>query len=74
MTMRDSHIVEASEELAKLSPSSKLNAEWRFFTHLRDIGRRTADAWLDKNFASIGKRSTFDLKEHFHTTRIDGEL
>ncbi len=68
------HIIEAGDELLSLGASSKLNAEWRFLTHLRDIGRRTADAWLSTNFDSIGKRSTFDLKDHFHSTRIESEV
>ncbi len=68
------HIIEAGEDLLSLNASSKLNAEWQFLTHLRDIGRRTADAWLAANFDSIGKRSTFDLHEYFHSTRIEGEI
>ncbi len=68
------HIIDAGEELLALSASSKMNAEWRFLTHLRDIGRQTAGTWLAAHFDNLGKRSTFDLGEHFHTTRIDGEV
>ncbi|MEM7425573.1 MAG: patatin-like phospholipase family protein [Pseudomonadota bacterium] len=68
------HMIEADDELASLSASSKLNAEWKFLRHLHDIGRRTAADWLDRNFASIGKKSTFDLGEYFKGTRIEGEI
>lgn len=64
------HIIDASDELAPLNASSKSNVEWRFFKHLHDIGRRTAQAWLAENYKHVGKRSTFDLKEHFQSTRI----
>lgn len=59
------HIVQCQEELMPLGASSKLNAEWAFLTHLRDIGQRAADAWLDENFDAIGTRSTVDLRAMF---------
>ncbi|MEM8688360.1 MAG: patatin-like phospholipase family protein [Pseudomonadota bacterium] len=68
------HLVEADDELSKLSASSKLNAEWAFLVHLRDIGRNTASEWLDQNFGALGKHGTFDLTEHFRSTRIEGEI
>lgn len=52
----------AAEELKPLQASSKLNAEWDFLTHLRDLGRETAKDWLDRHFDDVGKRSTFDLR------------
>ncbi len=68
------HMIEADDELASLSASSKLNAEWKFLQHLHDIGRRAAEEWLKDNFSAIGKKSTFDLAEFFRSTRIEGEL
>lgn len=68
------HIIEADEELKALSASSKLNAEWRFLSHLRDIGRAAAGEWLEANFHNLGKRSSFNLGEFFASTRIDGEV
>jgi len=62
------HIVENEEALKPLGASSKMNAEWAFLTHLRDLGRETAAVWLAKNFASIGKKSTVDLTEVFAGT------
>ena len=59
------HRITAAEELAALSASSKLNAEWRFLQHLRDIGRNAADRWLDAHFDALGVRSTLDLRTEF---------
>jgi NTE family protein len=42
-----------------------MNAEWQFLTHLRDIGRRAAEAWAAENYAHIGHRSTVDLRQEF---------
>ena len=56
------HIIENESALMKLGASSKMNAEWAFLTHLRDLGRETAAGWLDRHFADIGTRSTLDLR------------
>jgi NTE family protein len=55
------HRIHSDEDLVSLSPSSKLNAEWDYLIHLRDLGREQADKWLKKNADSIGKKSTFDV-------------
>lgn len=59
------HIVEAQELLKELGASSKVNAEWAFLKHLFGIGRDAAGQWLDKNYSSIGKKSSVNLKEMF---------
>jgi NTE family protein len=59
------HMVNGEEEIKPLGASSKLNAEWTFLTHLRDIGRDTAADWLDQNFDKLGKVSTVDLRGLF---------
>ena len=51
----------ASEEMAELSSSSKMLAEWEFFCKLRDKGRRAAEAFLEAHGADLGVRSSFDL-------------
>lgn len=55
----------AAEELNPLQASSKMNAEWQFLTHLRDIGRRAAQAWAAENAEHVGHRSTIDLRKEF---------
>ncbi len=59
------HIIENQEELKPLGASSKLNAEWDFLTHLRDIGKQSAALWLERHFDDIGKNSTVDLRAMF---------
>ena len=51
----------ASEMLTELGTSSKLNAEWEFFSILRDEGRRSAQVFLDTHALDLGRRSTLDL-------------
>jgi NTE family protein len=51
----------ASEMLTELGASSKLNAEWEFFSLLHDEGRRTAQVFLDTHTPDLGSRSTLDL-------------
>jgi NTE family protein len=61
------HIIEANDAMVPLGASSKMNTEWAFLTLLRDIGRRTAGEWLDRNFEQIGVRTTVDLPCMFGT-------
>ena len=51
----------ASEMLTELGASSKLNAEWEFFSLLRDEGRRSAQVFLEAHASDLGRRSTLDL-------------
>jgi len=62
------HIIENQNALIPLGASSKMNAEWAFLTHLRDLGRETATQWLERNFEDIGVRSTVDLRAMFMDT------
>lgn len=59
------HIIENQAALNPLGASSKVNAEWAFLTHLRDIGRETAMAWLDRHHGDLGARGTVDLRAMF---------
>jgi NTE family protein len=51
----------ASEMLTELGASSKLNAEWEFFSLLHDEGRRSAQVFLEAHASDLGRRSTLDL-------------
>ncbi len=51
----------ASEAMSDLGYSSKLNAEWAFLCHLRDEGRKAADAFLEDHGDDLGHRSTLDI-------------
>ena len=51
----------ASEMITELGASSKLNAEWEFFSLLKDEGRRSAQVFLETHAKELGRRSTLDL-------------
>ena len=53
----------SSDAMIELGYSSKLNAEWEFFTMLHDEGRRSAEAFYRAHRDEIGKHSTLDLDE-----------
>ena len=51
----------ASDLVADLGSSSKMNAEWEFLVMLRDEGRRCAQAFLTDHGADLGRRSSLDI-------------
>jgi NTE family protein len=55
------HRIEAEEPLGRLDDLSKLNPQWDALVRLHGLGRRAADAWLDRCFDALGARSTVDL-------------
>ncbi len=59
------HRIDSVEEMAALSASSKLNAEWAFLVHLRDIGREAASGWLERHYDRIGEGSSVDIRTLF---------
>jgi NTE family protein len=59
------HAIEAEDVMQGLGVASKLNADWEFLTHLRDIGRRRADAWLAANLDRVGAESTVDVRSRY---------
>lgn len=59
------HWINGEAQMANLGTPSKFNAEWDFLLHLFDIGRKTANDWLDQNFDKIGVESSVDLAAMF---------
>jgi NTE family protein len=57
----------ASDVMLSLGYSSKLLAEWGFFTMLRDEGRKAADQFLSDHGQDLGVRQTLDID-----TYLDG--
>jgi NTE family protein len=53
------HLI-GNEVMVDLGYSSKLNAEWKFLTMLKEEGRKSADSFLKADGDKLGKRSTFD--------------
>ena len=52
-----------SEMLTGLGASSKLNAEWAFFTLLQAEGRKSAEGFLEAHAADLGQRSTLNIDD-----------
>lgn len=59
------HLIYSAEQMHHLNASSKLNANWDFFVHLKDIGRRCAEDWLKNHWSDVGKKSTVNIREKF---------
>ncbi len=59
------HGIEADEFMRELSVTSKLNADWEFLTHLRDVGREAADKWIAEKFDFVGRESTIDIRGRY---------
>jgi len=59
------HAIAAEDFMRDLSVSSKLNPDWEFLTHLRDVGRAQAETWLAAAFDRIGRESSVDLREAY---------
>jgi NTE family protein len=59
------HSIENEDFMRKLGVSSKMNPDWEFLTHLRDVGRESAEDWLDRNYDDLGKRSTVDIADKY---------
>lgn len=59
------HMIGAEEEMGELDFSTKLVTDWDFLTHLRDLGRRTADGWLAAHLDKVGRESSIDIRATF---------
>ncbi len=56
------HHILPPELMAQLEAGTKLDTDWAFLTQLRDIGRATAEIWLDQHFRRLGSGSAMDLE------------
>jgi len=59
------HALSAEDVMGKLGVMSKLNADWEFLAELKDIGRGHAEAWLERNYEDLGRRSTVDIAKTY---------
>ncbi len=55
------HAVRSDADMSALSVASKLNPDWDFLRHLRDVGRNRAAEWLGSNFDKLGVESSVDV-------------
>lgn len=59
------HRIDGGDALGPLRASSKLNTEWPFFVHLRDLGREAAAEWLDRHADKVGRESSLPIASVF---------
>lgn len=59
------HSIRADKEMQKLNVASKFDSDWTFLTDLKELGRKTMDKWLKKNFDKINVEDTVDLDGEF---------
>ena len=59
------HSIEADEFMLSLGVASKLNPDWQFLTHLRDVGRNCAEEWLADTFDVLGEDSSVDIRAKY---------
>ena len=57
------HFIEAEQEMKDLGITSKLNAEWGFLEYLFELGRTSAQDFIEENWEHIGVRSTVDFSK-----------
>ncbi len=55
------HSIAADDVMQGLNATSKLNADWEFLTHLRDLGRERAQTWLKRTFTHLNRKTTIDF-------------
>ncbi|HZA02543.1 MAG TPA: patatin-like phospholipase family protein [Hyphomicrobiaceae bacterium] len=59
------HSICSDDVMIGLGVASKLNPDWDFLCHLRDVGRRTAGEWLEANWGKVGSESSIDIDAVF---------
>ena len=59
------HAIDAEDFMRELGVSSKLNPDWEFLTHLRDVGRESAGRWLTESFQKVNVESSVDIREKY---------
>jgi NTE family protein len=59
------HTISGYDALSQLSYSSKMNTSWEFLLELKNKGRAIAEKWMAGDFSEVGRKSTFDVEEHF---------
>jgi NTE family protein len=58
-------MIHAEDKLTAFGASSKFNTRWDFLIELRDIGRTTAQSWLEQQYESVGQCGSVDIAQTF---------
>jgi NTE family protein len=64
------HAVCPPDSVSQLSTLTRLDAKAGLLKMLHDAGRTQMDAWLESNFARIGRRSSFSLDAYLPSYRV----
>lgn len=59
------HMIAAPQDARDYDASSKMNTDWGFFLHLKEIGRNAAEQWLKGHWKDVGKQSSIDIWDTF---------
>src|SRR3954463_14002880 len=62
------HVISAEEALRALPSGSALDTRWDALRRLRDLGRGTAERWLDNKLAAVWARPTPGIPPVARTT------
>jgi NTE family protein len=66
------HRIDADKALAKVAPSSKINAAPDFIKWLFKRGKTAAETWLEAHFDDLGERATLDVAGLVQGKAVDG--
>ncbi|KQQ82072.1 patatin-like phospholipase family protein [Aureimonas sp. Leaf324] len=56
------HMISAGEELTRRGAVGKLDTRWSELVHLRDLGRKATDLWLERHRDDLGRRTSLPTK------------
>lgn len=55
------HSLRREDYMAITGLGNKYNTSWNYLLHLKEIGRKAMQEWLDKNYTKLGKETSMDL-------------
>jgi NTE family protein len=59
------HAIRTDTLLNELAVSTKYDTDWDVLVKLKKLGRKSAKTWLTKNYASVNKHGTVDIREDY---------
>jgi len=59
------HSIRNDAEMARLGVASKMMPNWDMISHLKEVGRASAEEWLAAHYDKVGKRSSIDVAKTF---------
>lgn len=57
------HCIRADESLSQFPLMTVFSPDWDFLLTLRDLGRKEAEIWIEKNYDFIGKKTSIDFNQ-----------